>query len=140
MQQTSFSGILCPAAHVCVCDLGCIVSKILNSGLLISFLYNSVTYLIITICLTLLKIPLQFNYDKLSILKSRNIILSTKVHIVKSMVLPVVIIRCESWTIKSLSTEEMMLSNCGSGEDLRVPWTTRRLNQSILKKISLNIH
>ena len=71
LQQTSFSGILCPAAHVCVCDLGCIVAKILNSGLLFSFLYNSVTYLITSICLTLLKIPLQFNYDKLSHIKKQ---------------------------------------------------------------------
>ena len=46
----------------------------------------------------------------------------------------VVIYRCESWTITSI--EELMLSNCGAGEDLRVPWTARRSNQSILKEIS----
>ena len=51
-----------------------------------------------------------------SILKSRDITLSTKVHLVKAMVFPVVIYGCESWTIK-LSTEELMLFNCGVGED-----------------------
>jgi len=50
------------------------------------------------------------------ILKSRNITLSTKVHIVKAMVFPIVIYRCENWTIKK-STEELMFSNCGVGED-----------------------
>ena len=43
---------------------------------------------------------------------------------------------CESWTIKRLSTEELMLLNCGAGEDLRVPWKARRSNQSILKEIN----
>ena len=51
-----------------------------------------------------------------NILKSRDIILATKVHLVKAMVFPVVMYRCESWTIK-LSTEELMLLNCGVGED-----------------------
>ena len=51
-----------------------------------------------------------------SILKSRNITLLTKVHIVKAMVFPVVGYGCESWTRK-LSTEELMLLNCGVGED-----------------------
>ena len=51
-----------------------------------------------------------------SILKSRDITLSTKVYLVKAMVFPVVIYECESWTIK-LSTEELMLLNCGVGED-----------------------
>ena len=51
-----------------------------------------------------------------SILKSRDIILSTKVRLVKAMVFPVVMYGCESWTIK-LSIEELMLLNCGVGED-----------------------
>ena len=51
-----------------------------------------------------------------SILKSRDIALPTKVHLVKAMVLPVVVYGCESWTIK-LSIEELMLLNCGVGED-----------------------
>ena len=53
-----------------------------------------------------------------SILKSRDIILPTKVCIVKAMVFPGVIYRCESWTIKRLSAEELMPLNCGVGEDL----------------------
>ena len=44
---------------------------------------------------------------------------------------------CESWTVRKLSTKELMLLNCGVGEDLRVPWTEMRSNQSILKEISL---
>ena len=52
-----------------------------------------------------------------SILKSRDITLPTKVHLVKAMVFPVVMYGCESWTIKKLSTEELMLLNCGVGKD-----------------------
>ena len=70
------------------------------------------------------------------ILKSRDITLPTQVHLVKAMVFPVVIYGCESWSVKKLSAEELMLLNCGVGEDSRVPWTARRSNQSILKEIS----
>ena len=52
-----------------------------------------------------------------SILKGRDITLSAKVHLVKVMVFPVVMYGCESWTIKKLSTEELMLLNCDVGED-----------------------
>ena len=52
-----------------------------------------------------------------SILKSRDITLPTKVHLVKAIVFPVVMYGCESWTIKKLSTKELMLLNCGVGED-----------------------
>ena len=52
-----------------------------------------------------------------SILKSRDITLPTKLHLVKAMVFPVVMYGCESWTIKKLSAEELMLFNCGIGED-----------------------
>ena len=52
-----------------------------------------------------------------SVLESRDITLLTKVHIVKAMVVPVVLYGYESWTIRRLSTEELMFSNCGSGED-----------------------
>ena len=52
-----------------------------------------------------------------SILKSRDIALPTKVHLVKPMVFPVVMHGCESWTIRKLSTEELMLLDCGVGED-----------------------
>ena len=52
-----------------------------------------------------------------SILKSRDITLLTKVRLVKAMVFPVVMYGCESWTVKKLSTEELMLLNCGVGKD-----------------------
>ena len=51
-----------------------------------------------------------------SVLKSRDISLSTKVHLVKAMVFPVVVYGCESWTTK-LSAKELILLNCGVGED-----------------------
>ena len=52
-----------------------------------------------------------------SILKSRDITLPTNICVVKAMVFPVVVCGCESWTIKKLSTEELMVLNCGVGED-----------------------
>ena len=73
-----------------------------------------------------------------STLKSRDITLTAKVHLAKATVFPVVMYGCESWTRK-LSTKELMLLNCGAGEELgllRVPCIARRSNQSILKEIS----
>ena len=52
-----------------------------------------------------------------SILKSRDMTLLIKVHLVRAVVFPVVMYGCESWTIRKLSTEELMLVNCGVGED-----------------------
>ena len=52
-----------------------------------------------------------------SILKTRDISLPTNVHLVKAMVFPAVMYGCESWTVKKLSTEELMFLNCGVGED-----------------------
>ena len=52
-----------------------------------------------------------------NILKSREITLTTMVHIVKAMVFPVVMYGCESWTLRRLSAKEFMLSNCSAGED-----------------------
>ena len=52
-----------------------------------------------------------------NIRKSRDVTLPNKVHLVKAMVFPVVMYRCESWTIRKLSTEELILLNCGVGED-----------------------
>ena len=52
-----------------------------------------------------------------SIFKSRDIILPTKVRLVKAMVFPVVMYGCESWTVKKLSAEELMFLKCGVGED-----------------------
>ena len=71
-----------------------------------------------------------------SILKSRDIPLSTKVCLVKAMVFPVVIYGCESWTIKRAEHRRIDPLNCGVGEDLGVPWIARRSNQSILNEIS----
>ena len=72
-----------------------------------------------------------------TILKSRDITLPTKVHLVKAIVFPVVIFRCESWTIKK--TEDRRIDafelSCWR-RCLRVPWTARSSNQSILKAIS----
>ena len=70
-----------------------------------------------------------------SVLKSRDITLPTKVYLVKAMVFPVVMYGCERWTIKKTEFKELMLSNCGAREDLRVPWTARKSNQSTLMEI-----
>ena len=52
-----------------------------------------------------------------SILNSKDITLQTKVHIIKAMAFPVVMYKCESWTMKKASDKELMLSNCGADED-----------------------
>ena len=72
-----------------------------------------------------------------SILKSRDITLLTKVHLVKAMVFPVVMYGCESWTIKKAEHRRIDAFELWCCKRLlRVPWTTRRSNQSILKKTS----
>ena len=72
-----------------------------------------------------------------SILKSRDIILPTKVHLVKAMVFPVVMYGCESWTIKKAEHGRIDAFELWCWiRLLRVPWTTRRSNQSILREIS----
>ena len=72
-----------------------------------------------------------------SILKSRDITLPTKVHLVKAMVFPVVIYGCESWTIKKAEHQRIDAFELWCWRRLlRVPWTARRSNQSILKEIS----
>ena len=72
-----------------------------------------------------------------SILKSRDITLVTKVHLVKAMVFPVVIYGCESWTIRKVEHRRIDIFELWFWRRLlRVPWTTRRSNQSILKEIS----
>ena len=72
-----------------------------------------------------------------SILKSRDITLPTKVHIVKAMVYPVVIYRCESWIIKRAEHRRTDTSKLWSWRILlRVPWTARRSNKSNLKEIN----
>ena len=72
-----------------------------------------------------------------SILKSRDITLLTKVHVVKAMVFPVVVYGCESWTIKKAEHQRIEAFELWCWRRLlRVPWTARRSNQSILKEIS----
>ena len=71
------------------------------------------------------------------ILKSRDITLSTKVHLVKAMVFPIVMYGCESWTIEKAECQRIDVSELWCWRRLlRVPWTARRSNQFILKEIS----
>ena len=72
-----------------------------------------------------------------SVLKSRDITLPTKVRLVKAMVFPVVMYRCESWTVKKADRQRIDAFEPWCWRRLlRVPWTARRSNQSILKQIS----
>ena len=72
-----------------------------------------------------------------SILKSRDITLPTKLHLVKAMVFPVVMYGCECWTIKKAERQRIDAFELWCGRRLlRVPWTASRSNQSILKEIS----
>ena len=72
-----------------------------------------------------------------SILKSRDITLSTKVCLVKALVFPVVVYGCESWTVKKVERQRIdAFELWGWRRLLRVPWTARRSNQPILKEIS----
>ena len=83
--------------------------------------------------------PWMESYDQPdSILKSRDITLSTKVRLVKAMVFPVVMYGCECWTIKKAEHQKIDAFELWCWRRLlRVPWTARRSNQSILKEISL---
>ena len=75
-----------------------------------------------------------------SILKSKDITLPTKVHLVKAMVFPAVMYGCESWTIKKAEHQRINAFELWCWRRLlRVPWTARRSNQSILKEISPGI-
>ena len=83
----------------------------------------------------LLRRKVMTNLD--SILKSRDLTLLTKVHLVKAMIFPVVMYGCESWTIKKAERGRIdAFELCCWRRLLRVPWTARRSNQSILKEIS----
>ena len=73
----------------------------------------------------------------ISVLKSRDITLPTKVHIVKAVVFPVVMYRGESWTVKKAECRRIdVLQLWCWGRLLRVPWIARRSNQSVLKEIN----
>ena len=83
----------------------------------------------------LLKRKVMTNLD--STFKSRDITLSTKVHLVKAMVFPIVMYGCESWTLKKAEHQSTDAFELWCWRRLlRVPWTARRSNQSILKEIS----
>ena len=76
-----------------------------------------------------------------SILKSRDITLTTKIHLVKAIVFPVVMYGCESWTIKKAVCQRIDAFELRCWKILfRVPWTARRSNQSILKRSVLGVH
>ena len=80
---------------------------------------------------------LHFKTNLDSILKSRDITLPTKVHLVKAMVFAVVMFGCESWTVKKVECRRIDAFEVWCWRRLlRVPWTARRSNQSILKEIS----
>ena len=81
--------------------------------------------------------PWKESYEKHSILKNRDITLRTKVHMVKAMLFPVVMYRCESWTIKKAECQRTDAFELWCWRRLLiVPWTSRRSNQSILKEIN----
>ena len=72
-----------------------------------------------------------------SIFKTRDVTLPTKVHLVKAMVFPVVLYRCESWTVKKAERQRIAAFELWcSRRLLRVPWNVRRSNQFTLKEIS----
>ena len=84
--------------------------------------------------------PWKKGFDQLSIFKSRDITLLTKVCLVKAMLLPVVMYGCESWTVKKAERRRMDAFELWCWRRLlRVPWTARRSNQSILKEMSPGI-
>ena len=112
-------------------------------GKVMSLLFNMLSRLVIAFlprskCLLIswLQLPSMTNID--SILKNRDITLPTKVHLVNSMVFPVVMYGCESWTIKKAESRRNYAFElwCWRRLLLRVPWTARRCNQSILNEIS----
>ena len=77
------------------------------------------------------------NYILSGCIKAETLLLSTKVHLVKAMVFPVVIYECKSWTIKKAERRRIDAFELWCWiRRLRVPWTARRSNQSILKEIS----
>ena len=83
----------------------------------------------------LLGMKVMTNLD--SVLKSRDITLSTKVHLVKAMVSPVVMYGCESWTVKKVERQRIDAFEVWCWRRLlRVPWTAWRSNQSVIKEIS----
>ena len=90
--------------------------------------------------LLLLGRKVMTNLDSIDSIKSRDITLPTKVHLVKAMVFPVVMCGCESWTVKKAERRRIDAFQLWCWRRLlRVPWTARRSNQSIRKEISPGI-
>ena len=85
---------------------------------------------------TISRISILVSTNLDSILKSRDITLETNVHLVKAIVFPVVMYGCESWTIKTAEHQRIDAFELWCWRFLRIPWTARRSNQSILKEIS----
>ena len=82
-------------------------------------------------------VPWEESHNKVSIFKNRDITLPTKVRLVKAMVFPVVMYRYDSWTIKKAESQKIDAFELYCWRRLlRVPWTTWRSNQSIVKEIS----
>ena len=82
-------------------------------------------------------LEIAFVFQNHEVIKSRDITLLTKVHIVKAMVFPVVMYGCESWTVKKAECQRIDAFELWCwGRLLRVPWTAKRSNQSILKEIN----
>ena len=113
------------------------------------FFWNSLAFSMIQRMLVIWSlVPLPFlkpawtsGSSHLDILKSRDVTLPTKVHLVKAVVFPVVMYGCESWTIKKAECQRIDAFELWYWRRLlRVLWTARRSNQSILKEISPNIH
>ena len=96
----------------------------------------------VTAAMELKDAPWKKNYDQIrQHIKSRDVALPTKFQLVKAMVYAVVMYGCESWTIKKTECWRMDAFEMWCWRSLlRVPWTARRSNQSILKELSLNIH
>ena len=117
---------------ITIWDVGCLVTDFIFLGSKITA--DGDCSHVIKRCL-LLGRKVMTNLD--SILKSRDITLPTKVHLVKAMVFPVVMHACESWTIKKADHQRIDAFELWCWRRLlRVPWTARRSNQSILKEIS----
>ena len=111
-----------------------------NSGWLVFWAPKSLQ--MVTAAMKLKDTSWKKSYDHLdSILKSRDISLPTKMHLVKAMVFPVVMYGCESWTIKKAERRTIDAFELWCWRRLlRIPWTARRSNQSILKEISPGVH
>ena len=103
-----------------------------------SYLFSTLSSSLQIVMRLLLGGKVMTNLD--SILKSRDITLLTKIHLVKVMVFPVVMYECESWTVKKAERPRIDAFELWCWRRLlRVPWTARRSNQSILKEISPQI-